>query len=298
MENQLTTTNQLAVVTQLPIIQERLRDAKAGIEARTQQAQSLICTTESLKAVKETRADLSKVFASLEEQRKAVKAQVLAPYEEFERVYKECVTVPFKEADAALKAKISEVEDGLKREKESKIIAFFNEYKAAKHVEFLRFEDTKIRVGLSGSLKSLKEQSAAFIDKVASDIQFIQTTQPADCNEMIFEYKSSLSVTHAVDIVLRRKHALEEQRRQREEQKAARAAAQAAAEKVEQAVQEQMPPPVAPPEERPVEEKQIVPPAPSNGKKYIVGFKVIGSIDQIKKLKAFLVEGGYQYEQF
>lgn len=100
MEDQIIVSGQtderLAYVKQLPIIQENLRDAKADIEARTQLAQSLVCTAESLKSIKETRAKLNKDFAWFEEQRKEVKTQVLAPYEEFERVYKECVTKNFR----------------------------------------------------------------------------------------------------------------------------------------------------------------------------------------------------------
>lgn len=302
--------NQIVAVTQLPVIVERLRDAKDSVEQRTAQAKSLVCTSETLKTVKEARAALNKEFAAFELQRKAVKTAILSPYEAFEKTYKECVTIPYRQADSDLKAKIAEVEDGIKQQREAEVIAYFDEYKAARHVPFIRFADSGITVGLSGSKKSLKEQAAAFVDKVAGDVEFIQRTQPDDADEMLLEYRSSLSVTYSVDKVLRRKQALMQQHRQREEQRAAMQAEAQAAQKVQEVAELHPPEMVAPPVEvqAPVMEEQTAEPTPPVQpqehqenippvKKYRVGFDVIGSLEQLKALKKFLVDGGYSYEQ-
>lgn len=302
--------NQIVVMRQAPIIEEHLVDAKNEVIAKTEFAKSLICTVDSLKKVKETRAELNKDFAYLESVRKEIKRAILLPYEEFERKYKEYIATPYKQADSDLKVKIAEVEDGIKQQREAEVIAYFDEYKAARHVPFIRFADSGITVGLSGSKKSLKEQAAAFVDKVAGDVEFIQRTQPDDADEMLLEYRSSLSVTYSVDKVLRRKQALMQQRRQREEQRAAMQAEAQAAQKVQEITEPHLPEMVAPPVEvqAPVVEEQAAEPTPPVQpqeqqentppvKKYRVSFDVIGSLEQLKALKKFLVDGGYSYEQ-
>lgn len=86
IEDSLPNVKPLILVQQLPIIEEHLRDFKATVDASVNEAMSLVCTADSLQAVKSARADLNKKFAELEEQRKAVKRAVLAPYEQFETV--------------------------------------------------------------------------------------------------------------------------------------------------------------------------------------------------------------------
>ena len=180
---------------------------------------------------------------------------------------------------------------------------------------FIRFADSGITVGLSGSKKSLKEQAAAFVDKVAGDVEFIQRTQPDDADEILLEYRSSLSVTYSVDKVLRRKQALMQQRRQREEQQAAMQAEAQAAQKVQEITEPHPPEMVAPPVEvqAPVVEEQAAEPTPpvqpqeqqentQSIKLYRVSFDVIGSLEQLKELKKFLVSknllvnGGLNHE--
>ena len=45
-------TNNIIVVKQLPIIEERLRELKADIESRTSAAMSMECTEDTVKEVK------------------------------------------------------------------------------------------------------------------------------------------------------------------------------------------------------------------------------------------------------
>ena len=70
---------ELISVVQLPIIQEQLHTIKAQIEARAAAALAAPCTEETVKSVKELRADLRRDFAELERRRKAVQAAVLKP---------------------------------------------------------------------------------------------------------------------------------------------------------------------------------------------------------------------------
>ena len=167
--------NELIVLKQTAIIEEGLRSKKSEIEAKIAFAKNIVCTEESVKQVKDIRAFLNKEFAELETQRKELKAQVLAPYEAFELVYKECASDIYKSADKDLKTKIDEIEDGIKAEKTEKVVEYFNEYQQSRHIECITYDRANINVTLSTSLKSLKDQAKAFIDKVSDDLALIDT---------------------------------------------------------------------------------------------------------------------------
>lgn len=274
----------LIVVSQLPVITQHLSLVADEIKQKTETAKSLVCTADTLKTVKATRADLNKEFNALEEMRKSVKSAVMAPYNEFEGIYKACVTDAFKEADCVLKAKISEVEDGLKAEKEEAVKVYFDEYKTVCNVQFLQLEDAKITITKSASLKSLKEDCKKFIEKVASELNYIVKTYPVDATEMIFEYKHSLSLDYAIGAVNRRKTALKQEAEALKLAQSKQQEAAAHASEVEQ---------LAAPT---VSNSEMVEAKPETEKVYQLVFKIWGTKDQLKTLKQFLKDGGYQYE--
>jgi hypothetical protein len=150
--------NNLIVVKQLPVIEQQLKTVSEEIDKKVQNAVSLVCTEETVKTIKELRADLNKDFKEFEAQRKTVKEQVLKPYNNFENVYKECISDKFRNADTILKEKIETVENDLKAKKEKEIKEYFEEYKTANNIDFITYGQARINVTLSASMKSLKEQ--------------------------------------------------------------------------------------------------------------------------------------------
>ena len=56
MENQ-----ELMVVTQLPIIEEKLKSLSEEIDKKVESAKSLVCTEENVKTIKQVRADLNSI---------------------------------------------------------------------------------------------------------------------------------------------------------------------------------------------------------------------------------------------
>ena len=70
----------LIEVKQLPVIEEQLRSVSTVIDERVKNATSLVCTEESVKTIKEIRAELNKDYKEFESKRKLVKEQVLKPY--------------------------------------------------------------------------------------------------------------------------------------------------------------------------------------------------------------------------
>lgn len=287
--------DEIIVVRQLPIIEERLKQISDQIQGKVSVALAMECTEDTIKTVKATRAELSKDFQSLEASRKDVKNKILAPYEQFESIYKACVTDIFKPADTQLKSKIDEVENGLKAQKRAEVAAYFDEYLATKNIDFITLDDTGINITLSASIKSLKGQARVFIDKVCDELALIDTQENAP--EVLVEYKRSLNVAQAITTVASRRKAIEEECRRYEQIQEAEAAKIEAVHKVEAVIAAEQPEemdaePLSAPVVEPMPESE-----PDSEEVYQLQFSVTGTLDKLRALKAFLVEGGYQFEQ-
>ena len=275
--------NEIIKVTQLPIIVEQLHEVKAEVTAKVEQALSLICTEETVKDVKNVRSELNKELKDYEDRRKAVKTAIMKPYNDFEEIYKDCISDTYKKADAELKNKIDSVENELKEQKKAEVKAYFDEYLQSKGIDFITFKNANINVTLSASMKSLKEQAKAFVDKIVDDLNLIDTQEHKD--EILYEYKQSLNVSNAITTVANRYKAIEEAKAREEERKAREQAESEAATKVESVVEAVAPPTVEP----------IAPPVEEE-KTYTLKFIVRGTMPQLKALKEFLNNRGYDYE--
>jgi len=265
--------NELIVVRQLPIIEEQLRTLGAAIDAQVAEASAMVCTEETVKAVKKMRADLNAQFNALEEQRKAAKAAVMEPYLAFEVVYKDYVTSKFNAADQDLKQKINETEDGLKDEKSGELLEYFAEYTQAAHLAWLPYEACGINVTISASMKSLKDKVRTFVEQVSADVIAIGELEHNE--EIMVEYKGCFSLSRAMAVVAERHKAIEQQRKMAEEVAPVIQAEQEAAKKVEA---------FAPPVE--VKEEKVLRAA----------FAAYGTMDQLKEMKRYALEIGIKME--
>lgn len=270
--------NELIIVKQLPVIVEHLQVVKEEINEKVEKALSLVCTEETIQEVKRTRAELSKDFTFWEEKRKEVKKAVLSPYEQFEAIYKDCITEGYKKADKELKEKIDAVENDLKEHKRVELSEYFDELICAAELEtnkplfeWVKLSDANINITLSTSLKKLKEQAKAFVDRICDDLKLIDTQEHAQ--EILYEYQKSLNVSGAITTVVNRHKAIAEANAMFEDQKAKQAAKEEAVAKVEA---------IAPPK---VEEETLT-----------VAFTVTATRSKLKALKEFLKKGEYKYE--
>jgi hypothetical protein len=277
-------STEIIVVKQLPIIVEQLAKVKETVIQRVETATSLVCTDETVKEVKKARAELNAEFKAWEEKRKEVKTAVMTPYEKFEAVYKDCVSDTYKKADADLKSKIDGVEQELKDKKAAEVKEYFAEYLTSKGIGFVTFDQANINVTLSASLKSLKEQAKAFIDRICDDLALIDTQEHKA--EILVEYKKTLNASAAVTSVNARFKAIEDEKKRIEEAELRRAAEEQHIAEIRAAVSEPAPDPevTVPVEEKPEE------------KKYTLRFTVTATKDKLRELKAFLDNGGYKYE--
>ena len=278
----------LIIVKQLPQIEEHLKELSAEIDEKVKSAKSLVCTEESVKTIKQVRADLNKEFKELETQRKSVKEQILAPYMQFEEVYKMYISDKYKNADIDLKTKINNTENELKAQKEQEVRDYFEEYKTANDIDFVTYEQANINVTLTASKKSLKEQAKSFIDKIKDDLKLIETQECKE--EILVEYKQNLNVSRAIQEVANRHKLLEEEKRKQEELKnkqleEAQRQADTSIKEQEIATKEALNNFVI--EAPKVEEQEEV---------LTLKFTVKGTRSKLKELKDFLIQGGYDYE--
>lgn len=270
----------LIEVKQLPVIEEQLRSVSTVIDERVKNATSLVCTEESVKTIKEIRAELNKDYKEFESKRKLVKEQVLKPYNDFENVYKECISDKFKNADIILKGKIDNVENELKAKKEQEIKDYFEEYKTANNIDFITYGQARINVTLSSSMKSLKEQAKQFIDKIVDDLKLIETQEHK--TEILVEYKQTLNVSQAITSVTNGFKAIEEEKKKIEQEK-----------ELQKFV-------VDTAKESDKYSEQIILNAPVTEEKQeeilTLKFTVKGTRTKLRELKQFLENGGYDYE--
>lgn len=281
-------TENLIVIKQLPQIEEHLKDLSSEIDVKVNNAKKLVCTEETVKTVKQVRADLTKDFKNLEEQRKTVKEQILTPYMQFEEVYKTYVSNKYKEADIDLKQKIDSTENELKKQKEQEIKDYFEEYKTANNIDFINYEQANINVTLTASKKSLKEQAKKFIDEIVDDLKLIETQEGKE--EILVEYKQNLNVSKSIQEVANRHKLLEEEKKRQEELKnkqleEAQRQADMSIKKQEVATKNALDNFVI---EAPkvIEQEEIL----------TLKFKVRGTRSKLRELKRFLEDGGYDYE--
>lgn len=278
---------ELIVLKQLPVIEEHLEALAAQIDQRVDAALSLVATEDTCKSVKATRADLNKEFQELEDRRKTIKAAIMEPYDRFNEVYNRCVAVKYKTADATLRGRVAAVEDAMKARKEESLRQYYGECCEVLHIPGIPFERIGLNITLSASEKALRGQIDSFLQSVSDGLEMIQNREDRD--EVLVEFWKSLNAAQAVNTVEARRRAVAEEKARAD----ARAAEEKAARERSEAVEAQMHalrPAVSAPEEVPspvvTEEEPIL----------RVQFTVTGTRAQLKALKKFLIDGGYQYE--
>lgn len=269
--------NELIILEQLPIIKTHLEKLSVEIKEKVDKAVNLVCTEDTVKDVKNVRAELNKEFKELEAQRKEVKNAIMAKYNDFESIYSENVSSLYKNADIELKSKIDSVEDELKLQKLNEVRDFFYEHCKANNID-VDFERANINVTLSASMKSLKEQALAFIEDIVSDLKLIDLEEYKD--EILLEYNNTLDFASAKITVVERHKKLEEMQK-------VEPVVEEVQEEVQEIIEEEISAPVEinePDDEEPEEQMMVV------------AFQVTGTKQQLRELKQFLQEKGIKYE--
>lgn len=198
--------NQIKLVT-VPVIQHALIEVGKSVTQRLEELniENVIATEDTVKGLKNLRADLNKELIDYEGQRKAIKDGVLSPYETFEAVYKSEVSDKYKHAINLLKDKIAIVEDKIKEDKKENVKSYFVELCLSEDIDFVSFNQVGLEINLSTSEKSYKEKCNEFIQRIADDLRLIDTQEYKA--EILVEYKKSLNASRAIKDVHDRKAA-------------------------------------------------------------------------------------------
>lgn len=197
--------SEVMILEQIPVIKHKLVEVGNDVSKRLADLNidNQVATEDTIKTLKETKAELNKEAKNYDELRKIIKTSVLTPYNDFEAVYKEQISDKYKEADATLKTKINEFELKVKQEKKENVIAYFEELKDFEQLDWLKFEQLDMDINLSTSEKKYKVEVFGRVQKISDDLSLISTETHAA--EILVEYKTSLNASQAIQLVRQRK---------------------------------------------------------------------------------------------
>ena len=134
-----------------------------------------------------------------------------------------------------------------------------------------------LNITLSASMKSLKEQTLAYIEKIASDLKLIELEEYKE--EILLEYNKTLDFANSKLIVIERKKQIEEMQKRQEELARKKAEEEKVIEVVEEVIEEEITAPELVEDE--VEEGQQM---------MVVAFQVTATVEHIRELKQWLKE--------
>lgn len=264
--------------TQPPIIAENLDSVRQNLEILLADISTLPQNDDSLKYVKQIRANLSKDFEQMETQRKAVKRQIMDPYYHAEEKYSKYISSPYKEADEYLKKWVDNYQGNLKQKCVDSLQEYFDELCQANGIDFLPFHRCGVVVDMAMARqkepRKAMEQIYNCVMAVRTDMDTILRMDNAE--EIMAEYRNFPVLSSAVITVDKRKKEkermalfLEEQRRQQEQQSVERAAM--------------------------IEATPEIQPEPED--KYSVCFLATGTLSALKAMKAHATALGITFEE-
>lgn len=262
-------------ITELSTTEQSLQRIASQIEGRLSAALQMTCTEETKAAVKKYRAELSKQFAEFEAERKEKTAEYEKPLKQFKELYDRYITKPFKNADTALKIKISEVENVQRAEKTAAVEDYALELITAYSLSWLDVSRIMPNITLSASEKSLKKAVKDSADKIKADVDCINAI--SDNAELMAEYMKCLNLAQAKLTVVERQHAIE----QAEKAKSAYIQQEEIYKEAEKKIEQLAPPEIVPEQEE---------------KTYSMTFTVSGTIEQLKALKAFMIDNNIDFK--
>lgn len=269
----------LIAIKQFPILEECAHAAQKEVEERIFVASSMICTEDTVKAVKANRSENRKLLESVKRQLRDVEDALLAPFSPIKEFCKNELIAPLEALDERQKQDISDVEDGIiKARCEADLRRYFDELCAVHHLDWLTYERSGIKVDMASAKaktpKKLREQLASFVAGVAESVGRINTLE--DAGEIMVEYQRTLDAAGAICTVKERHRLIEEQKAAWEYLKSVR---EQEAERVRRV-------------------EALATPAIMEAPEPVVKctFTVRATKDQLRKLKEFLNMEGIRYE--
>lgn len=194
-------------------------DLKAEIETRTAEYAASVYNDDSIKNAKDDRAKLNKLKDALEGKRSSVRKQMLEPYEIFSSEIKS-LTVLIDKAISNIDGQVKDYESRQRKMKEAKIREFYdaNIFDLEKYLPFERVIKPSY-LNVSTSMKSIKEEISAMIQRVSEGIALLNDTD----SPYVVDMKAEFLKTYDIGAALAVKNRLEAAERKRQEYEAERA---------------------------------------------------------------------------
>lgn len=262
-------------------IESNMKEVKGYVQELNNYYKNVIFTEETLQQAKEEKAKVNKFKAQVADYRKNIIAEYNKPIRTFDDTAKETEKL-LTETYNTINSQVVNFENEQKRKKEQQIKDYFEEYKIANNIDFVTYEQAKINVTLTASIKSLKEQAKLFIDEIIDDLKLIETQECKD--EILVEYKQNLNVSKSIQDVANRHRLLEEEKKRKGELK----------EKLVQQMSEEANKAI---EIKKTQEILQAPKVEESEERFTMNFKVKNETkSRLRLIKKFLDEGGYDYE--
>ena len=277
-----------ARVKSLGEIESNIKEVQNYVKSLNEYYKKVIFTDDTMKTAKEEKAKVNKFKTQISDYRKNILAEYNKPIKIFEDTAKETEKL-LADTYNTINQQVSTYEDKLKKEKEQEIKDYFEEYKQSLNIDFITFEDTKVKVGISDSKASLKKQAKDFVDKVNTDLATIMLQENKE--EILVEYKQTLNLNMAIQTVINRHKLLDEEKKRQEELKNKQL--EEAQKQVDMSIKEQE---VA--TQKALNNFVIEAPKATEYQEEILTLKftVKATRTKLKELKNFLKQGGYDYE--
>lgn len=274
--------NEIVKIEALPKIFYELEKVGEFLDKELAEIKKLDVSEESKQSIKKVRANINETLKQFEDKRKEIKNKCLEAYNLFEEKYNGEVKIKLTNASEELKDAISVIETKQIKQKEDEVFAFIDEHIHTNHLEKIIMIPevicfANLKINLSTSIKSLKEDAKAYIEKVANEVKVIELEDNYS-DEILLEYqKNGYDYTKAKLSVVTKHKELEELAKQREQVKEV----VRQEEVVEKVVEE-----IVAPKEMIIEDEELLE----------VTFTVKGTKPQILQIKNLLIELGVEYK--
>lgn len=248
------------------VIEFNYEELKKELTERLTKYQTATYDDSAITLAKKDRAALNNLKAAIEERRKEIKRQCLEPYELFELKIKDIVAMidkPIKQIDEQVKA----YEQKIKDDKKAEIEKFFNDN--IDDLEGIVYLDKIFNpkwLNVSYSMRNITNEIDNSLKKIREDLTVINGLQSEFDIELQNIYINTLDLSE----VLRRKAELEERKK-----------------KLAEIMQAQ--------KEAPIEVTTPVIEAPEIEQMFEVTFTVLGSREQLKALRQFMIDNKIKY---
>lgn len=256
------------------VIEFNYSELKAEMTERLKYYNNLVVSENSIKSAKADKANLNKLIAAIESERKEVKRRCLEPYNDFEAKCKELVML-VKAPVVAIDNQIKEFENIKKQEKYDKLKSCFDNY-IGDMADIIKFDKILNPKWSNATVKidALKAEIEDNIDRIKKELETLNTEyadkpyKAAVITEYCKAYSTSQALVYAAQL-------------QREEE-------------MQKKVLEKKEP-----ETLPTNNNQTIPESQIDKPKEQLGtctFRVIGTYMQIKNLRNFMVDSGIKFK--